>query len=137
VKKEEEDNDRVIQRFLDDPSFDPNVRRYTDGKTPLMCALDTRKCAFAEKIVKRPDIKVNLVDNDNRSALHYSVKIRGCDHVTELLLKHSDINTDIKDDDRSEHEATALHAALKANNSTAVALFKKYKKVPKAMKSLV
>ena len=137
VEKKEEDNNRVIQQFMDDPSFNPNVQRYTDGQTPLMTALYRGKCEIAEKLMKHPDIKVNIVDDNNKSALHYSVRKGGCDRVTELLLKHTDINTDIKDFTQPENNATALHAALKSNNSTAINLFKKYKKVPKALKSLV
>ena len=138
AKKAEQDNNRVIYHFLGDPLFDPNIQQHTDGRTPLMVALYYRKCAIAEKLMKLPGINVNIVDNDNKSALHYAVANNGrCKDVIELLLKHPDINTDIKDFTRSENAATALHVALKDKNFTAINLFKKYKKVPKALKQLL
>lgn len=131
VKKADEDNDRVIQRFLDDPTFNPNTQLGTDGlsMTPLMAALKTKKCKVAEQLMKIPSIDINLRDNEDRSALYYSVVKRGCDAVTELLLKRPDLN------DRDL--ASALQNALTAGNDNAIALFRKYKKVPKSMKGLV
>ena len=56
--------------------------------------------------------------------------------ANELSLKHPDINTDINDFDSQAVDAIPLHDDLKENNSTVIALFKKYKKVPKALKWL-
>ena len=146
VKKAEADNNRVIHQFLDDPTFDPNVQRRTrlgdsedEGKTPLMIALYYRKCEIAEKLLKLPGIDINIVDKDNRSALDYAVAGNSpwCKAAIELLLKHPDINTDIKAFIRDPNQATALHTALKFNNTTAIALFKKYKKVPRALRGLI
>jgi hypothetical protein len=138
TKKAEADNNRVIQHFLDDHTFDPNVQQRDDGQTPLMIALYYRKCEIAEKLLKLPGIDVNIVDKDNKSALHYAVDNNGqCKAAIELLLKHPDINTDIKAFNRPTNTATALHIALEKNNTTAIALFKKYKKIPKTLKGLV
>ena len=138
-KKAEADNNRVIYQSLDDPTFDPNVQRRDDGQTPLMIALYYRKCEIAEKLLKLPGIDVNIVDKDNKSALHYAVASNtpGCKAAIDLLLKHPDINTDIKAFNRPTNAATALHIALEKNNTTAIAIFKKYKKIPKALKGLV
>jgi len=137
-KEDEADNNRVIYQFLDDPSFDPNVQQHSDGRTPLMVALYYRKCSIAEKLMKLPGINVNIVDKDNKSALHYAVSNQGrCYNVIELLIKHPDINTNIKDFTQSEHNGTALHAAIKDNNGKAIALFSKYKKVPKDLRGVI
>ena len=59
--------------------------------------------------------------------------------VIDKLLKRPDINTEIRVVDVRLETAgkTPLELAIANNNLTAIALFKKYKKVPKALKGLV
>lgn len=85
-----------------------------------------------------PEFDPNVSDNENRTPLYIAVD-RSRDDVIDKLLKRPDINTEIRifDDELQPTGKTPLELAIANNNLTAIALFKKYKKVPKALKGLV
>ena len=85
-----------------------------------------------------PEFDPNVSDNENRTPLYIAVE-RSRDDVIDKLLKRPDINTEIRifDDELQPTGKTPLELAIANNNLTAIALFKKYKKVPKALKGLV
>jgi ankyrin repeat protein len=80
-----------------------------------------------------PTFDPNVYDSQNRTPLYLAVE-RSRDDVIDKLLKHPDINTDIRE---TQSGKTPLELAIARRNYKAIALFKKYKKVPKALKDLV
>jgi hypothetical protein len=80
-----------------------------------------------------PAFDPNVYDSKNRTPLYIAVQ-RSKDDVIDKLLKHPDINTDIR---ATQSGKTPLELAIASRNYKAIALFKKYKKVPKALKDLV
>lgn len=97
IRKKEEDNDRMIQRFLDAPTFNPNVQD-EHGMTPLHRAIERSRLSVIEQLLQRPDIDTTIRD--------YNDKL-------------------------------ALDKAIASNKTDAIALFKKYNKVPKALKGII
>ena len=80
-----------------------------------------------------PEFDPNVSDSQNRTPLYVAVERSRYD-VIDKLLKRPDINTEISE---TRYNKTPLELAIANNNLTAIALFKKYKKVPKALKDLV
>lgn len=97
VDKQIADNDAVIQKYLDAPSFDPNVAD-EDSNTPLHIAVERRRLPVIKNLLARKDIDTNI--RNNRGKL-------------------------------------AIDLAMEMNDRDALAAFKKYKKVPKALKGLI
>lgn len=80
-----------------------------------------------------PEFDPNVSDSQNRTPLYVAVERSRYD-VIDKLLKRPDINTEIRE---TRYDKSPLDIAMANNNLTAIALFKKYKKVPKALKGLV
>jgi hypothetical protein len=80
-----------------------------------------------------PEFDPNVSDSQNRTPLYIAVERSRVD-VIDKLLKRTDINTEIRE---TRYDKTPLELAMANNNLKAIALFKKYKKVPKALKGLV
>lgn len=80
-----------------------------------------------------PEFDPNVSDSQNRTPLYIAVE-RSRDDVIDKLLKRPDINTEIRE---TRSDKTPLELAIANNKLTAIALFKKYKKIPKALKGLV
>jgi ankyrin repeat protein len=80
-----------------------------------------------------PEFDPNVSDNENRTPLYIAVERSRYD-VIDKLLKRPDINTEIRE---TRSDKTPLELAISNNNLKAIALFKKYKKIPKALKGLV
>ena len=97
VDKQIADNDAVIQKYLDAPSFDPNVAD-ENSNTPLHIAVGRRRLSVVKNLLARTDIDTNI--RNNRGKL-------------------------------------AIEMAMETNDRDALAAFKKYKKVPKALKGLI
>ena len=80
-----------------------------------------------------PEFDPNVSDSQNRTPLYIAVERSRYD-VIDKLLKRPDIDTEIRE---TRYNKTPLDLAMANNNLTAIASFKKYKKVPKALKGLV
>ena len=108
VEARKMENNRIIHEYLDNPEFDPNVSD-SQNRTPLYVA----------------------VERSRYDRSRYD--------VIDKLLKRPDINTEIRVVDVRLETAgkTPLELAIANNNLTAIDLFKKYNKVPKALKGLV
>jgi hypothetical protein len=80
-----------------------------------------------------PAFDPNVYDSHNRTPLYLAVE-RSRDDVIDKLLKRPDINTEIRE---THSGKTPLELAITNRNYRAIALFKKHKKIPKALKGLV
>ncbi|ESP03528.1 hypothetical protein LOTGIDRAFT_171317 [Lottia gigantea] len=68
---------------------DINIR-YKDGKTPLMKIIMNGRCGIAEYIVElflQRGCNINVVDNENKTALHVALETKKY-NVVQLLLQH-------------------------------------------------
>jgi len=74
----------------------------------------------------------NVVDEDNNTPLHIAVERRRLSVVKNLLAR-KDIDTNIRNNDGK----LAIEIAMERDNKDILAAFKKYKKVPKALKGLI
>ncbi len=118
-----------IMRHLDAMFF--NIDGYA-GRDVEARRLENNR--IIHEYLDNPEFDPNVSDSQNRTPLYVAVE-RSRDDVIDKLLKRPDINTEIRET-RSDKK-TPLELAIANNNLTAIALFKKYKKIPKALKDLV
>jgi len=147
--RKNEDNDAKIMKIIEDPTFDPNVQRVSrrwdhwNGQTPLMLAFSNRRCNIAKELLEHHGhaMNVNIIDNFEyleKTALHYAVDYSPtgyCLEAIELLLQHPGIDESLTWKDGSKQ--TPLECAIEYGNGDVINLFKKYNKIPKALKDLV
>ena len=88
--------------------------------------------AVIQKYLDASSFDPNVVDEDNNTPLHIAVKRKRLPVIKNLLAR-KDIDTNIRNNDGK----LAIEIAMEANDRDALAAFKKYKKVPKALKGLI
>ncbi len=88
--------------------------------------------AVIQKYLDASSFDPNVVDEDNNTPLHIAVKRKRLPVIKNLLAR-KDIDTNIRNNDGK----LAIEIAMEANYRDAIAAFKKYKKVPKALKGLI
>jgi hypothetical protein len=88
--------------------------------------------AVIQKYLDAPRFDPNVVDEDSNTPLHIAVQRRRLSVIKNLLAR-KEIDTNI----RNSHGKLAIEIAMERNDSDAIAAFKKYKKVPKALKGLI
>jgi hypothetical protein len=121
-------NSLGIMRHLDAMFF--NIGGYA-GRDVEARRLENNR--IIHEYLDNPEFDPNVSDNENRTPLYVAVE-RSRDDVIDKLLKRPDINTEIRE---TRSDKTPLELAIANNNLKAIALFKKYKKIPKALKGLV
>ena len=126
-------NSLGIMRHLADMFF--NIGGYAGSDVEARKLENNR---IIHEYLDNPEFDQNVSDSQNRTPLYVAVERSRYD-VIDKLLKRPDINTEIRVVDIRLETAgkTPLELAIANNNLTAIALFKKYKKVPKALKGLV
>lgn len=87
--------------------------------------------AVIQKYLDAPRFDPNVVDADSNTPLHIAVEQRRLSVVKNLLAR-KEINTDI----RNNRGKLAIEIAMDMNYRDALTAFKKYKKIPKALKGL-
>jgi hypothetical protein len=117
-----------IMRHLDAMFF--NIGGYA-GRDVEARRLENNR--IIHEYLDNPEFDPNVSDNENRTPLYIAVERSRYD-VIDKLLKRPDINTEIRE---TRSDKTPLELAISNNNLKAIALFKKYKKIPKALKGLV
>ena len=117
-----------IMRHLDAMFF--NIGGYA-GRDVEARRLENNR--IIHEYLDNPEFDPNVSDNQNRTPLYIAVERSRYD-VIDKLLKRPDINTEVRE---TRYDKTPLDLAMANNNLTAIALFKKYKKIPKALKGLV
>ena len=126
-------NSLGIMRHLDAMFF--NIGGYAGSDVEARKLENNR---IIHEYLDNPEFDPNVSDSQNRTPLYVAVERSRYD-VIDKLLKRPDINTEIRVVDVRLETAgkTPLELAIANNNLTAIALFKKYKKIPKALKGLV
>lgn len=117
-----------IMRHLADMFF--NIGGYAGSDVEARRLENNR---IIHEYLDNPEFDPNVSDSQNRTPLYIAVERSRYD-VIDKLLKRPDIDTEIRE---TRYNKTPLDLAMANNNLTAIALFKKYKKVPKALKGLV
>ena len=121
-------NSLGIMRHLADMFF--NIGGYAGSDVEARKMENNR---IIHEYLDNPEFDPNVSDSQNRTPLYVAVERSRYD-VIDKLLKRPDIDTEIRE---TRYNKTPLELAIANNNLTAIALFKKYKKVPKALKGLV
>ena len=126
-------NSLGIMRHLADMFF--NIGGYAGSDVEARKMENNR---IIHEYLDNPEFDPNVSDSQNRTPLYVAVERSRYD-VIYKLLKRPDINTEIRVVDIRLETAgkTPLELAIANNNLTSISLFKKYKKVPKALKGLV
>ena len=88
--------------------------------------------AVIQKYLDAPRFDPNVADEDSNTPLHIAVERRRLSVIKNLLAR-KEIDTNI----RNSHGKLAIEIAMERNDRDAIAAFKKYKKVPKALKGLI
>jgi len=88
--------------------------------------------AVIQKYLDAPRFDPNVVDEDSNTPLHIAVERRRLSVIKNLLAR-KEIDTNI----RNSHGKLAIEIAMDMDNKDTIAAFKKYKKVPKALKGLI
>jgi hypothetical protein len=88
--------------------------------------------AVIQKYLDTPRFDPNVVDEDSNTPLHIAVERRRLSVIKNLLARR-EIDTNI----RNSHGKLAIEIAMERNDRDTIAAFKKYKKVPKALKGLI
>ena len=88
--------------------------------------------AVIQKYLDAPRFDPNVVDEDSNTPLHIAVERRRLSVIKNLLAR-KEIDTNI----RNSHGKLAIEIAMERDNKDILAAFKKYKKVPKALKGLI
>ena len=117
-----------IMRHLDAMFF--NIGGYA-GRDVEARRLENNR--IIHEYLDNPEFDPNVSDSQNRTPLYVAVERSRYD-VIDKLLKRPDINTEIRE---TRYDKTPLDLAMANNNLTAISSFKKYKKIPKALKGLV
>jgi hypothetical protein len=121
-------NSLGIMKHLDAMFFD--IGSYTDRDVESRRLENNR---IIHEYLDNPEFDPNVYDNENKTPLYAAIE-RSRNDVVDKLLKRPDINTEIRE---TRSDKTPLELAIANRNFKAIALFKKYKKVPKALKGLV
>lgn len=88
--------------------------------------------AVIQKYLDAPRFDPNVADEDSNTPLHIAVEQKRLSVVKNLLAR-KEIDTNI----RNNRGKLAIEIAMERNDRDAIAAFKKYKKIPKALKGLI
>lgn len=88
--------------------------------------------AVIQRYLDTPRFDPNVVDEDSNTPLHIAVERRRLSVIKNLLAR-KEIDTNIRNSDGK----LAIEIAMERNDRDAIAAFKKYKKIPKALKGLL
>lgn len=78
---------KPIIALLEDTRINPNTQTL-DGLTPLHCALqDSRHELVALPLINDPRIKIDMIDSQGNTPLHYAAK-NGCTKIFQVLIQH-------------------------------------------------
>lgn len=87
--------DRTIQRYLNNPTFNPNVQD-ENGRTPLHHAVRRDRRTVIDQLLSRKDINTNLRDNQKQLAVEVAIH-EGSKYAANSFLRHRKVPEDIKD----------------------------------------
>ena len=68
--------------------FDINIQDY-EGKTPLICAVMSKKTDNVKTLLKYPQIDTNIKDNKQFAAMDYAIRYDQNNQLTTALAKTS------------------------------------------------
>jgi ankyrin repeat protein len=67
-----------------------------NGRTPLLCAAQSRAEAVVQRLLMQSDIEADSTDLGGRTPLSYAAENRS-EPVVQQLLERQDVNADSKD----------------------------------------
>ena len=94
VDKQIADNDAVIQKYLDAPSFDPNVVD-EDGNTPLHIAVERRRLSVIKNLLARKEIDTNIRNSHGKLAIEIAMERNDRDAIA-AFKKHKKVPKTLK-----------------------------------------
>ena len=94
VDKAKSDNDAVIQKYLDAPSFDPNVVD-EDSNTPLHIAVERRRLSVIKNLLARREIDTNIRNSHGKLAIEIAMDMDNKDAIA-AFKKHKKVPKALK-----------------------------------------
>jgi hypothetical protein len=94
VDKQIADNDAVIQKYLDAPSFDPNVVD-EDSNTPLHIAVERRRLSVIKNLLARKEIDTNIRNSHGKLAIEIAMERNDRDAIA-AFKKHKKVPKALK-----------------------------------------
>jgi hypothetical protein len=89
------DADRTIQRYLNNPTFNPNVQD-ENGRTPLHHAVRRDRRTVIDQLLSRKDINTDILDNTKQLAVEVAIH-EGSKYAVNSFLRHRKVPEHIKD----------------------------------------
>jgi len=103
------EKDRVtVEALVQDPQIDVNAKLGSYGKTVLHYACQYGWTRVVELLLARPDIQVNIQDEDGNTPLMYTCQSESNGDITKLLLEYPGINVN----QQNFRGFTALYLAI-------------------------
>ena len=94
VDKAKSDNDAVIQKYLDAPSFDPNVVD-EESNTPLHIAVERRRLSVIKNLLARKEIDTNIRNSHGKLAIEIAMERNDRDTIA-AFKKHKKVPKALK-----------------------------------------
>lgn len=89
------DADRTIQRYLNNPTFNPNVQD-ENGRTPLHHAVRRDRRTVIDQLLSRKDINTDILDNQKQLAVEVAIH-QGSKYAVNSFLRHRKVPEHIRD----------------------------------------